>query len=705
MKIKQFAVLGTILTFILLCQPFTANAVVDWTKDANNPVYEPGDGQGNWDDGWVERPMVVKEGANSYTMWYMARGSSGTTTFIGRVTSSDGVNWGSGVSVFGPSASGWDSQNVLDGWIIKGASGASPYQMWYAGNDVPDDDEVNLQIGYACSNDGINWVRGHSGVTDPVLEFGSGVSDWDRDCVCGHTVLYDSSATTPYKMWYVGYNDAEDIMGIGYAESQDGVNWTKHGNAVISPGNQGAWDSDEIFAPTVIKEESIYRIWYDGDAGNDVVNKIGYAYSLDGINWRKYDGNPVIMEGDTATDDFDENAAMDSMVLKDGNTYKMWYVGDSNCDPGPCDTAIGYATSQAWQGTDLDIEDIMVASVFTPWGGPSGTTMIMVGCWPYGPGPLDVNELKVEGPGGFSYTFPDSDTMSWMGLPIVGHGEAKDPVPTGTYTFYLKANNGQNDSQTVDLTGTPFSDYLREGGGNLDRDIKVDATIYGNESYISATTPTFRWKPYVGTTGYYYRVRVTDWKNMAYWYVSGWDEGTNTSGGYMSAQPSEGILKSNTPYRWQVEVSDTNVIWAGHNMAQSTRYDFYTGAKSGTADFLNDTYGKAWFRSTRSFRDGDQANFGAFVHKLAPWDIELDSPNQFRVDIGGVTPFYDFNPDNNAFTPDPFPFMYYGGAQGFPVDGTYNFYVYEDGTGNNETANIGFSGVTDVPQVTKDEMR
>jgi predicted GH43/DUF377 family glycosyl hydrolase len=737
MKNKKSAIIFTIFAFVILSLPFHAGAVVNWTKDtANNPVYEPGDG--GWDDNEVERPMVVKEGTG-YTMWYTGIGSSGCTVYIGRVTTNDATetNWSSGVSVFGPSATGWDSANVGYCWIIKNASGASPYQMWYTGSNVPCDEEMNTQIGHAYSIDGINWTR--SG-TSPVLEYGSGVSDWDRDGVAAPTVIYDASATTPYKMWYIGFNESFEpgIEAIGYAESQDGITWHKydnpgtgsdpyaHSDPVIFGGNEGAWD-EWLFSPSVIKEGSLYRMWYDGereidDQGEELV-RIGYAYSLDGITWTKYIGSPVILEGGTG--DFDEDGALDPMVIKDGNTYKMWYVGEGNCVAWDCDSAIGYASSPAYpQDAYLGIEYMSVA-VYNP--GPGTGLLVMM--YPAGPGPLDINEAKVEGPGGFSYTFSDSDIQNVYSNNRVHQFPATftwvpggpGAVQTGTYTFTLTANSGVSVSDTLTLNSTTPVPIPQDGPGALDRFIDVSGVTYGHQTYINSTTPTFKWKPSSGTT-YYYRVMVRDWTTRAIWHVGPYQDGTQVDGnGYMSDTLAAGKLKGNTPYKWQVEALDTNNVWSACARSRSAFYDIYTGTKSGVSDFLMG----ANVKSEHSTYAGDKGLPIAVVHNLAPWDIDTTTGGQeFRVEKSGGTPFsYLFDINNSApvendcitFGANNVPFFYLpAGTQqnnfpryflpGFPEDGTYDFIVYENGTFNHETLAYDFTRGPDLPIVERSDM-
>jgi hypothetical protein len=679
--------------------------------------------------------MVVKEGANSYTMWYTARGTSGTTTFIGRVTSSDGINWGSGTTVFGPGLSGatgyWDSANVGSCWVIKGASGASPYQMWYSGNDVPGDDEVNVQIGYATSTDGINWTKGgHSGVTVPVLECCSGVSPWawDAEGVAAPTVVYmDSSegtsgaspyymnsGTSPYyRMWYVGWNESQGTIGIGYAESLSGTSpWHKYddpatGSAsgqtpyaysdpVIALGNQGSWDGEEMFSPSVCKDNGIYRMWYDGETGGEgsEIARIGYAYSLDGIHWRKYDGNPVVMEGSTGS--FDEDGVLDPMVLKDGNTYKMWYAGDSNCAAGPCDTEIGYATSQAYQGSQPAINNMAVASVNSTSG-----MNIMFYFVPEGPGPLDINEIKVEGPNNFSYTFSDWEVMNINGYQFpLKLLEAPGGVDTGQYTFTVKTNNGQTASNSVTLGGAALA-AINET--SLDRAVNDGTWNTSEQVYINPTaTPQFRWKPYLGDDKYY-RVIVFDWRYRAVWYSPTPQLGSTKSGdGYMYAQLPFELLKYNTPYHWAVEVLDTNNLWSAHNRTRSDWRDLYTGTRDEEEpyDFLM----FAGLVSSRSFRDGNQSLQWAGVWNLAPWDIDITT-NIFRVKNEDASEFYAFSLDKDAFTNDPFPFMYNAWKNGIPPDTVgsgYEFYV-SDGT-NSESMFRTFADNDHQKRTIKDEM-
>jgi sucrose-6-phosphate hydrolase SacC (GH32 family) len=96
---------------------------------------------------------------------------------------------------------------------------------------------------------------------------------------------------------------------------------------------------ERVQSPSVILDGSTYKMWYTGtDTTGTGFSQIGYATSLDGITWTKYNGNPVL---DVTASDWDSNRVGGEEVIKDGATYKMWYTGSNASNIG----RIGYATS------------------------------------------------------------------------------------------------------------------------------------------------------------------------------------------------------------------------------------------------------------------------------------------------------------------------------------------------------------------------
>ncbi|MBN2730548.1 MAG: T9SS type A sorting domain-containing protein [Bacteroidales bacterium] len=139
---------------------------------------------------------------------------------------------------------------------------------------------------------------------------------------------------------------------IGYAWSLDGINWTKHTDMVINTGFSGAWDSEWLDTPEIVKVDSGYLCYFYGDSiGYDTSlthnegathSAIGVAYSPDGINWTKSPANPVFTRGNYG--EWDGTWVESPAVLRDENTGElmMWYNG---VDTTTWKIQIGLATS------------------------------------------------------------------------------------------------------------------------------------------------------------------------------------------------------------------------------------------------------------------------------------------------------------------------------------------------------------------------
>jgi parallel beta-helix repeat protein len=176
-----------------------------------------------------------------------------------------------------------------------------------------------------------------------------GPQPWDSTWVFYPEVLFDGAI---YRMWYTGYN--ENTSGIGYATSVDRTTWTKLNNPVLSGGPPGSWD-ESVWDVSVTYDGTTYHMWYMGWDGN--ISRIGYATSLDGINWTKYDdpstvnppfaeSDPVMNPGDPGM--WDAAAVLSPCIINTGTTYQMWYAGGDSLNPGtpfPVGGKIGYATS------------------------------------------------------------------------------------------------------------------------------------------------------------------------------------------------------------------------------------------------------------------------------------------------------------------------------------------------------------------------
>lgn len=198
---------------------------------------------------------------------------------------------------------------------------------------------VCLMACYTALHAQIDWTQ-YSG--NPVLDLGP-ASSWDAGTVFEHFVIKSGDTL---KMWYSG-NDASQIFendfGIGYAWSLDGINWTRHASNPVMVGRTGKWDNIGVAAPAIVQDGDTLRMWYHAVtvAGAVPGKLIGYATSIDGVNWTRLDA-PVLEAG--ASGEWDADILIAHAVVKDGDTYKMWYSGGTGAPPN-VNFRIGYATS------------------------------------------------------------------------------------------------------------------------------------------------------------------------------------------------------------------------------------------------------------------------------------------------------------------------------------------------------------------------
>jgi predicted GH43/DUF377 family glycosyl hydrolase len=193
------------------------------------------------------------------------------------------------------------------------------YKMWYSSFY---DSKMGLGgIGVASSQDGINWQRQNNG--EAVLSISSG-NGFDDGQVMGPEVLKDDRG---YCMWYTGmakdwHQSGVGIYQIGFATSRNGISW-KRANAsrpVIETGNVKSFDHVQAATPTIIKENTGYKMWYAAWSPDpEKKHKICMAHSSDGIKWTKENGGKPISG-------LMPEFAYAPAVVRSGNNYILFYM-------------------------------------------------------------------------------------------------------------------------------------------------------------------------------------------------------------------------------------------------------------------------------------------------------------------------------------------------------------------------------------------
>ncbi|MBI2427777.1 MAG: hypothetical protein HYV29_03105 [Ignavibacteriales bacterium] len=158
--------------------------------------------------------------------------------------------------------------------------------------------------------------------------------------VVGPAGSWDDGGTGPgpvykvgskYYMLYQGYNSPTKHFQIGLASSIDGRNWVKHPQPVFT--DSLVWEKNMMVASEVeIINEKYYMYYCSGD-------KIGLAVSSNGLNWERYSTTPIL----TATQSWENGDISWVSVVKENAGYKMIYTND---DPvSYSNIAFGVATS------------------------------------------------------------------------------------------------------------------------------------------------------------------------------------------------------------------------------------------------------------------------------------------------------------------------------------------------------------------------
>lgn len=129
------------------------------------------------------------------------------------------------------------------------------WRMWYAsyrkwelrdGASWP-----KYEIRTALSEDGINWT----------LNDATCLGSESEEAVARPWVVFDNNL---FKMWYA-YRKNYETYRIGYAESKDGVTWSRLDNSVGIDVSPNGFDSEMLEYPSVIRFNDSEYMFYNGN--------------------------------------------------------------------------------------------------------------------------------------------------------------------------------------------------------------------------------------------------------------------------------------------------------------------------------------------------------------------------------------------------------------------------------------------------------
>lgn len=132
-----------------------------------------------------------------------------------------------------------------------------------------------------------------------------------------------------WRMWYVSGVDwtvepygLQSHYHVKYAESADGVHWRRDGRICIDFAGP---EETNIARLWVVRDGGRYRGWYSFNAGRRGY-RIGYAESPDGLEWTRLDGQAGISLSPSG---WDSQAMAYPAVVRHRDRWFMFYNGNS----------------------------------------------------------------------------------------------------------------------------------------------------------------------------------------------------------------------------------------------------------------------------------------------------------------------------------------------------------------------------------------
>ncbi len=372
MRVRPLFYLFAICVFLSLIICSTAFAAshlytIGWQDYQSNPVFDPATRAYYPTLAYDDSKFSSHGTAYYYKMWYS------TGSKIGLAYSDNGKSWTEVGEL--PTL----STNASHPWIVYDAGGFGGsgvfYKIWYW--DTSKIYGPAKSIAYAESTDGVSWtnkqnVFGGTGVGGDWNRGSYGPA------TVLYNSLASNSGTDPldysYAMYYDGTSGGTEEIGL--ASSTDGISWTRYGTDPVLPnGDPLDWDSTHNYPATVILADGKYRMWFSGGAGAS--NRgIGYAESDDGISWTKSTNNPIVALGGYGAfggfgppGSWNEVRNYTPAVLYDpaqfnghGDPYyyKMWRTGRSAGSNYTVGYSVGYLIFPA---TGLNTGAIMIFSL------------------------------------------------------------------------------------------------------------------------------------------------------------------------------------------------------------------------------------------------------------------------------------------------------------------------------------------------------
>jgi hypothetical protein len=181
----------------------------------------------------------------------------------------------------------FDDSGAMPSWIVQAGNEMRLYYTgWNVGTTVPYRNAIGIAVE---ARPGPDFHKRYAG---PILD-----RTPDEPYFCATPCVLEHDGI--WHMWYLSCTDwrpykdhMEPFYDIKYAVSADGLSWRRDAHTAIALANP---EEAGLARPSVIFDGDRFRMWYSfrgfRDHREDAATsyKIGYAESVDAINWTRRD--------------------------------------------------------------------------------------------------------------------------------------------------------------------------------------------------------------------------------------------------------------------------------------------------------------------------------------------------------------------------------------------------------------------------------
>lgn len=237
--------------------------------------------------------------------------------------------------------SGWEANTVKDPWLVWDGS---QFVCYYSGYD-----NTRYRIGRATAPSIRGpWTKYGS---NPVLGNG-GVGDPDQVGCEFPVVSYNAGDSPAWKMWYTGqpsgWTTSNVVSTLCFADSSDGISWTKRGT-VVGLGTSGAFNDFATLAGCFYRSSgSSWTVYLGGyhDPGTGVLCHSAYCTCTDPANSATYSAVTQLSNytGNLTIGGRTWQSNLPRGILAEGGVYRiftsLWKPTDTTTILETCATSI-----------------------------------------------------------------------------------------------------------------------------------------------------------------------------------------------------------------------------------------------------------------------------------------------------------------------------------------------------------------------------